>query len=382
MRDDLIMFFSIGRQPDTRFPNHTAINKWTVSHDNGWYQTQWGISKGYRCDNSPNDNNVAIIGDSTNNSVTIKHEAMRGFPLWRDAGGLGVTSLYSPDHDLERIWSDELVTLQGISVALDKYDHIGDISWVKPGTVTAQEAVETINQQLYRSFIDFATNHKQLLLFPTGGIDTMLLKSILASSSLFYTEIDYEHFEYDEFTNTNLETIQNTHWGYKQIHHWRERRNLITGGCGDEFLLRGPDMVGLYCAWHDIDIVDLVKQNTTGYHHQYYLKDKNVKTFWRYYDERSSWKSRLTTYQDLVYYILNSNSNDHQHWHLGNTITFTPFKNHELTKTLLCLDPEVLTQQFLTAQINKDIIARNRPELLTQLSEYKNFDTRSNLLIK
>lgn len=376
------MFFNIGRKPDPRFANHTSINKWFVSHDNGWYKTQWGINKGYRCDNSHNANNISIIGDDERASITLKHEAMRGFPLWRDVNGLGVTSLYDPARELERIWSDEQVTLEGISVRLDKYDHIGDIEWVTPGARTQAEAVVEINSQLAQSFIDFATNHKELILFPTGGIDTMLLKSILNASGLFYNEIDREHFEYDQFTNRNIETIQDTHWGYKQIHHWRERRNLVTGGCGDEFLLRGPDMVGLYCAWHDIDLVKLVQENTAGYHHRYYLKDKNIKTFWRYYDERKTWKSRLTTYRDLVYYILNSNSNDHQHWHLGNTITFTPFKNHELTKILLCLEPEVLVQQFLTAQINKEIIRANDPELLDEISEYKNFDTRANLKIK
>jgi hypothetical protein len=308
---------------------------------------------------------------------------MRSFPLWWYPKRAVLTNLSILDEfNVETIFVDQQVTLQGLSLKLHKIDPLGDITHIKPNSKTITQVVNETKSILTETCIDFFTQYKNVNLFVTGGIDTMLLQSIIDSSGLHCNTIDREHFEYDLFTNKNIEQLQELHWAYKQIHHWRGPNILMTGGCGDEFMMRGPNMVGLYCAWHNIDILDILRLTKNQYHSVYYLKDKNVRVFDDLWKNRWEWQDRLPTYKDLVEYILNYNANDHQHWHLGNTLTFTPFKNIDLTKLLLQLSPEQLTTQFTDANVNKQIIYNLSPNRLKEVSEFKNIMTRGNLVVK
>jgi hypothetical protein len=82
---------------------------------------------------------------------------------------------------------------------------------------------------------------------------------------------------------------------------------------------------------------------------------------------------------DLIKQILNATVNDHQHWHLGNTTTWTPFKDIELTKLVLRLDPIDLLTQIIDAKINKNIIERLWSPGLQLISTTKNYKSRQHL---
>jgi len=71
--------------------------------------------------------------------------------------------------------------------------------------------------------------------------------------------------------------------------------------------------------------------------------------------------------------------NDHQHWHLGHTITWTPLMNIEIVKILLQCTLEDLLPQFLDAEISKILIARYDTSLLQAISQYKNYNSGENL---
>jgi hypothetical protein len=77
--------------------------------------------------------------------------------------------------------------------------------------------------------------------------------------------------------------------------------------------------------------------------------------------------------------ILNILINDHQHWHLGNTLTWTPFKDIEIAKILLQCPIEDLLPQFLDARLTKDLIIDYNPDIIDYLSKYKNHNNKENL---
>ena len=190
--------------------------------------------------------------------------------------------------------------------------------------------------------------------------------------------VDYEHFEYDWFTNQNIESIQQSHWGYTQLHHWRKPCILLSGACGDEFLFRGPATTALWAAWHDIDIIDLVSKHDY-YHSRYFLRPENASIFKDAYQRREQIKQQYPTESDLHRQILNININDHQHWHLGTTLTWTPFKDLELTHLVLQMPMQDILDQVLDARINKLLIEYLDPDALELLSQYKNVDVRQNM---
>jgi hypothetical protein len=69
--------------------------------------------------------------------------------------------------------------------------------------------------------------------------------------------------------------------------------------------------------------------------------------------------------------------NDHQHWHLGHTTTFTPFKDAEILRTVLSMDADSLLRQIANAELQKKIIQKAAPELLQYLSPLKNETLKS-----
>ena len=357
------MFFTVSRLPDGRLPNHTQLGPWWFSHDNGWYKTEHGWYKGY-------ENSYASVA-WIQGTVTLSHDALRSFPLWWDQETLTLTNMLGQG---QRIWADSLVDICDDELRLTKRDIVGEIN---TDTITVDQAVDAICENLKQKFSvvnsENRTNFKKL--FVSGGIDTLTLLSVVKNLGMPCELLDYEHFEYDEFTNHNIQDIRKTHWAYGQIHHWRKPALLISGAYGDEFLFRGPHNIAIWAAWHDINLVNVLK-TANGYHVGYFQKPANLTIFHDAFYHRANIKAMYPTYQDLVKHLLDTNANDHQHWHLGNTLTLTPFKDLELTKLMLRLDQQDLVDHIIDATVNKNIISKLYPAALKLLSHTKNQDSR------
>lgn len=216
---------------------------------------------------------------------------------------------------------------------------------------------------------------KPIKLFCSGGVDTSLLHAMFT-----YHEIEFEllldgHFEYDDFTAHNIHAIQEF-WAYVRIHHWIDPAWLASGSCGDEYFLRGPPVVAMLTAWHDIDFLDILEKNNTCYHYLYYKKFTDL--FKQSWSQRYQLKKDYATIQDLQRQILNMLSNDHQHWHLGNTLTWTPYNDIQIAKTLLACDIKDLIPQFLDGHISKQLIDHYDPASSRLLSDYKNQNPQKN----
>ena len=77
--------------------------------------------------------------------------------------------------------------------------------------------------------------------------------------------------------------------------------------------------------------------------------------------------------------VLNILANDYQHWHLGNTLTWTPYKDIKIVKILLQCPIDELIPQLLDGRLSKDLIIDYNPAIIDYLSEYKNHNARENL---
>ena len=77
--------------------------------------------------------------------------------------------------------------------------------------------------------------------------------------------------------------------------------------------------------------------------------------------------------------VLNILANDYQHWHLGNTLTWTPYKDIEIVKILLQCPINQLIPQLLDGRLSKDLIMDYNPAIIDYLSQYKNHNARENL---
>jgi hypothetical protein len=210
----------------------------------------------------------------------------------------------------------------------------------------------------------------------SGGVDTMYLYSIMRQAGIEFELVDYEHFDYDQFTNHFIKPLRTDYWAYRQIHHWRQPCILATGGCGDEYLFRGPNTVAIWAAWHGIDLVRTMIHQPKGYMVSYLMRDKNRKIFDHAWQNRQQILDDYPTREHLMRYLIDINLNDHQQWHLGHTLTWTPFKDIEIFKIMLRLDHDSLLRHWINAELNWSLID---DKYRTFVSDSKNELIRQNL---
>jgi hypothetical protein len=362
------MFFTLSKEPDYRFPFTDRFGDYYFSHDSGWSFVNQTWSKGYHYP-LLNHGNFLKIRKLSNSEIVLEHDNTRGFPLWWDNNTGTLTNLLGSGI---QIWSDRAINIKNHclddkSVLTYNFDSAGSISF--------DNAVDCICENLVAKAEQLKNDQACLLpkkMFLTGGIDTAMIYSVLKYANVEFELVDYEYIKYDWFLNKNLIDIKNTHWGYGQIHHWDQPTILITGSCGDEYLMRSPTTVSLYATWHDINLVELIKNNVDLYHAEYFFKEKNLAIFNQDWKEKSNIKEKYQTFADLAKQIVNINCNDFQVWHLGNTVTWTPLKDIELLKICMRLELNDLITHFQHATLNREVIQKLHPPAINFVSKFKN----------
>jgi hypothetical protein len=351
------MFFSIALEPDQRYPNNYDINGIWVNCDPGWQRVGNTFYKGYT------DNHCQITVDA--GCARVEHSAPRSFPLWSSPGMVTNLASLTTAH-----WIDDCVSMdQSGMITVNKLQL--DLT-VPADTITIKQAQDCIRQLLDAKLIQVPAGIK---LFCSGGLDTMLLYGMLAGRHDFELVTD-DHYEPDAFTEQNSQAL-NQFWAYKQIHHWREPTWLATGSHGDEYFLRGPVAIATLTAWHDINFGQLLADNPECYHYHHFSKYNDLWT--DAWNNRHGLQDQYPTVDDLNRQILNILVNDYQHWHLGNTLTWTPYKDIRIVKILLQCPIDELIPQLLDGRLSKDLIIDYNPAIIDYLSKYKNYNARENL---
>jgi hypothetical protein len=357
------MFFSITGQQDNRFPNHQMVGRRWFNSDNGWQTSNNSFYKGYQ------DNFCRIV--VADEQIKVEHNTYRSFPLWHDQHT--VTNL--PGSGLTPAWADDQVILQSNGTI--------EISKTQLDLTVPDKQLDTDQALLLiTELLDAKVQHLKhsistpIKLFCSGGLDTMLLYAMLNYHQVPYDLILDSWYEQDQFTSQNATALDQL-WAYRQIHHWSTPTWLATGSCGDEYFLRGPAVLALVTAWNNIDFESLLQDHTDCYHHHYFAKYSSLwKENWQ---SRDQLRTKYASVADLNRQILNILVNDHQHWHLGNTATWTPFNDIEITRILLQCRTQDLLPQFLDGQLTKRLISHYDPSALGLISHYKNQNPQQNL---
>lgn len=382
---EIEVFFSITREPDSRFPNQYQLNHAWFNCDAGWQcHDQNVFYKGYAdtadmltmvsdFDLAGNySGNFAVI-KFTDEKIILRHNRNRSFELWHNDSC--VTNLPGIPN-VKNVWaSHEIHVMADWTQTLNR---IQTDNKVIAGSLTWDQARNQILDMLDQTVVDFfANNPAYLRLYYSGGVDTLLLYSLLMHHGQPFDLITYTHYEQDEFVSVNQENL-NFFWNYKQIHHWRESAWLATGSHGDEYLLRGPEVIAMLTSWHDIDFADVMADCGDHYHARYFAKHQSL---WReHWDNRHRFQDQFPTLEQLHAHVIDFLLNDYQYLHLGNTLTWTPLRNINLVRILLQVDIHELMPQFTNAELTKQLIARTDPTLLQALSRYKNWNSTENVI--
>ena len=375
------MFFSISQQQQTNFSHCYRLGNFCINTDAGWQQTTVqhyqvvykGYSDLYDIENAITiavdkdeptllGNFCAIVFDPDSNSIKIKTDKYRSFPIFINSG-INVTNLIQSAHTA---WTDSLVEIYSdLTVHETKFDVIGTIDTEFISVEQAVKEIDLILADKTRSFL----NHNRLpvKVFLSGGVDSLLVYSYLQRFTDQYELVKGQHIDYDEFWLKNSETL-GKFWGYKQIHHWIDPCILTSGAPGDEFMLRSPVTVNLFLKSQDYNMIELLGQDSWKkcLHHAYFSRSKHLEIF------QNQIPSPTWSRHDMLWNLCNILANDWQHWHIGNTLTWTPLRDLRIIKLLLRLPADQALGQIMNSDISQTLIEHNCPGLSRCISDQKN----------
>jgi hypothetical protein len=384
------MFFLITDHRDDRFPQHYHVGnaRW-LNTDAGWTEL-WtprgqvfykGYVLGHRIDRHwaqdiidnplPRYQGSFVAVTVQDQQIVITHDVDRAFPLWwNDSPAIGNIGLDRKNP----VWADAVATLHvDNSVTEQRWEPVRSVG----PALSLDQAADIVYNRLVQTY-QWLTQRvgRRPRVFFSGGIDTLTCIAILRELGIEHDMVWCEHFDYDQFTCEFLPEMRSHpgYWGYQQIHHWTDHTCLITGGNGDENFMRGPATANMMLMHLGVSVEELLAP--TDYHYEYFRKPKNIALYQQQANDialRNIVADRAATVQ----HIIDINMNDHQHWHLGHTTTFTPFKDAEILRTVLSMDADSLLRQIANAELQKKIIQKAAPELLQYLSPLKNETLKS-----
>ena len=140
---------------------------------------------------------------------------------------------------------------------------------------------------------------------------------------------------------------------------------LTTGSPGDEFMLRSPVTVNLYLLDQGTSI-PILNTNSANLHYSYYQLGKHLDIF------KKQTALQANSRSELIQKICNILVNDWQHWHLGNTLTWTPLRDLDITKIIMRMPEFSIRGQIMDSLISKQLIERNITGLTSIISAQKN----------
>lgn len=375
------MFFSIAKQAKQNYPHQYHLGSFVVNTDSGWYKHQAGpysvVYKGYvdhtqlslAIDQIINQgspeflgNFCALVYNTNSDTLKIQTDLYRSFPIY--VADNEITNLVKYDRT---IWTDSLIEVNSdLTVNETKVDVIGEIDTTPITLPQALEEVDAILDQKARQFVEF--NHYPIKAFLSGGVDSLLVFSYLQKHTNDYELLKCQHIDFDHFWLMNYADISQN-WGYAQIHHWTNPCILTSGAPGDEFMLRSPTTADLFLKAQGISVYEMMKQPEwqTCLHYLYFQRDKNLKIF-----ETQTLDPNLRTTKELFWHLCNIVSNDWQHWHIGNTLTWTPLRDLRIFKILLRLSASDAIDQIMNSEFSLALIEKNYPGLSKVVSDKKN----------
>lgn len=373
------MFFSISKSVKQNFPNQYLVGDFVINTDNGWQQKITDdyavIYKGYVDDAKLLDiidelvnqtiptrtgNFCAIVLKRKAHKLSIVNDLYRSFPIYYN--DQEVTNLETLENV---VYTDNIISItQDLVVEYplkSNFNLIGDIYSQTLSEDSVVNEIDKILTEKTKSFVEH--NQLPIKVHLSGGVDSLLVYSYLQKHTGNYELVKCQHLDYDKFWLLNSNTLT-SNWGYNQIHHWREPCILTSGAPGDEFMLRSPVTIDQYLKYNHLTITDVLAD--THLHYAYFNRPKHQDIF-------NTQIVDLTRPREEFYRSLcNTVTNDWQHWHLGNTLTWTPLRDLRIFKLLLQLPLESAIGQITDSVISKKLIERNFPNGTRLISDQKN----------
>jgi hypothetical protein len=352
------MFFFIGDTPPLesleKVDDRIFLDKGWSNQGSIWY-------KGYSTECKLSDNLQSILRGyqpagkwCVIHNEKVYHPKLRGFPFCK---------------------SDSNQT----NLLIENYESISCI--LEPNitndTLSLDEAASIIGDILLENTQNFFkfNNIEKINVLYSGGLDTLTSWAVLDNVTTNYTLDAYVPKETDtvlslphklgrirEYTSDLIEKISKDHWGYRISSCYIDTNWYLTGYYAEVLQFRDAEAIAALANYKNKYIDELAKPHEYLY---WFLKrpilDKYKKTMLTFTDDG-----------DLKKYLYNTIFVDHQMWHFDNNLTFNPFFDIRITDVMMKLSIDDIIINAINGTIQKNIVKRFNPQLLSILSDYKN----------
>jgi len=285
----------------------------------------------------------------------IYHPVLRGFPLYRTEDN-SLTNLKF-DNSLVVYYDEPIIPAVEENISLDKAAIIiGDIL-----------LENTINFYKYNSI-------EEMNVLYSAGLDTLTSWAVLDSYTKDYTLNIHVPSRNDntfhkrlgrvrEYENDLTQKISSEHWGYDISSFYKKTNWYLTGYYAETIQFRDGEAINALANYQGKRIYELAREDEYLY---WFLKRPNI--IEKYKNSRKKYADET----ELKKFLFATIHYDHQMWHIDNNMTFNPFFDYRIANTMVQLSVEDITKNCTTGFIQRKIVERFNPKLLSLLADYKN----------
>jgi hypothetical protein len=351
------MFFYIGNNCPL-LSLHKVNNRLFL--DKGWEQKYDIWYKGYSVDCSLSDSLLDIIDGyqpagkwCVIHNEKVYHPILRGFPLYTCNDEQTNLALEGFVFDTT---PDKPTVINGPALSLDEAsDIIGDIL-----------LENTIGFYRYN-------NIPKMNVSCSAGLDTITTWAIIDSYTKDYTLHAYIPKFRDntvslflgrirEYESDLVDFVSEKYWGYDISSFFTDLNWYASSYYAETYQYRAGEAINALANYQGKRIDELAKETDYLY---WFLKRP---------DMVEKYKDSMIKFNDdksLKDFLYSTIFYDHQYWHIDNNITFNPFADIRIPHTIHRMSIEDLTTNCTTGIIQRKIVERFNPQLLSLVSDYK-----------
>jgi hypothetical protein len=330
--------------------------------DGGWNQKNGIWYKGYSTDCVLEDSIYDIVNGYQPSgkycvicNSEIYHPILRGFPIY--LVGSNKTNLKLDGYEIQLYETLEEPNAEPV-LSLDEASIIiGDIL-----------VENTKNLLKYNEVTDLTT-------LVTAGLDTITVWAILDHVTKEYNLSLYIPTVEDltssrAFNGTRrsydsdlMSKVSDDYWGYYHACFYENTNWNITGYYAETYTYRDAEAINAIANYYGKKLHTFPKETDYLY---WFLQRPNTVEAYKDSDKK------FDSVADLKSFLWSTIWYDHQMWHLDNNLNFSPFADIRIPQIAHRLSLEDLASNCVSGQLQRNIIARFRPDLLNLLSDYKN----------
>lgn len=166
-----------------------------------------------------------------------------------------------------------------------------------------------------------------------------------------------------EYSSELIDKVGSDYWGYYHACFYKELNWSNTGYYAETYTYRDAEAINALANHYGKKIYEFAKEEDYLY---WFLKRST--TVEKYRDSTLEFSNQ----SDLKRFLWSTIWYDHQMWHLDNNMMFCPFADIRIPSIMNKVSIEDLALACTTGMIQRKIIERFKPELLSLLSDYKN----------